>query len=77
MLAIGKWRRCCRLSKREGVLAQAQGIEVRVRPAAGGVDMELWGETLHVVVVVIVVAEGFLSITLYRIFMLTGVGIRR
>ncbi len=59
MLAIGKWRRCCRLSNREGVLAQAQGIEVRVRPAAGGVDMELWGETLHVIVVVIVVAEGF------------------
>ena len=57
MLAIGKWRRCCRLSNTERVLAQAQGIEVRVRPAAGGVDMELWGETLHVIVIVVVVAE--------------------
>ena len=39
-----------------------------------GQSMELWGETLHVIVVV--VAEGF-SITLYRFFMLAGVGIRR
>jgi len=45
------------LSKRKRVLAQAQGVGVRVRPAAGGVDMELWGETLHVIVVVIVIAE--------------------
>ena len=56
-LAIGKWRRCGRLSERKRVLAQAQGVGVQVRPAAAGVDMELWGETLHVIVIVIVVAE--------------------
>ena len=39
-----------------------------------GQDMELWGETLHVIVAVD--AEVF-CIILYRFFMLTGVGIRR
>ncbi len=43
--------------REERVLAQAQGVGVQVRPAAAGVDMELWGETLHVIVIVVVVAE--------------------
>ena len=56
-LANGTRRRCCRLSKKKRVLAQAQGVGVQVQPAAAGVDMKLWGETLHVIVIVIVIAE--------------------
>jgi hypothetical protein len=61
--------------REEKVLAQAQGTGVRERdlPLLGQ-NMELWGETLHVIV--IVVAEVFCIIR-YRFFMLTGVGIRR
>jgi len=61
--------------QKEKVLAQAQdtGVQVHDLPLLGQ-SMELWGETLHVIV--IVVAEVF-CIILYRFFMLTGVGIRR
>ena len=38
--------------RKEKVLAQAQGTGVQVRDL--GQSMELWGETLHVIVVVVI-----------------------